>query len=262
MDSLFLFIYSLTPVHAGIGRQIDEYVDIPVQRDEFDIPVIWSSSIRGSLGNNFPNLKKLLGIRDNKSFSESEISVLDARLFLIPARTLYGIWIYVTSPHLLTYYSIYNEILNKNSPITINPIPLTTNDKTIIFENDKAYINEILFDKVKVEESLKNLFNLLPEELIKKDLPKTSVFVTDDSVVRDVINRSLIIQYRVKLKENEKSIDEGPWTEEFIPMFTIFVSGIICKSNCEAVKETINGKSIIIGGKESLGKSLVKLYVK
>jgi CRISPR-associated protein Cmr4 len=261
VDSLFLFIYSLTPVHAGIGRQIDEYVDIPVQRDEFDIPVIWSSSIRGSLGNNFPNLKKLLGIKGDKSFSESEISVLDARLFLIPARTLYGIWIYITSPHLFTYYSIYNEILNKNSPITINPIPLATNDKTIIFENNKAYINEILFDKVKVEESLKNLFNLLPEELIK-DLLKTSVFVVDDNIVRDVINRSLIIQHRIKLKENEKSVEEGPWTEEFVPMFTIFVSGIICKSSCETVKETINSKSMIIGGKESLGKSLVKLYVK
>ncbi len=42
-----LFIYSLTPTHPGTGRGGGEIIDLQVQRDEFDIPVIWASGLKG-----------------------------------------------------------------------------------------------------------------------------------------------------------------------------------------------------------------------
>lgn len=44
-----LFIYSLTPTHPGTGRGGGEIIDLQVQRDEFDIPVIWASGLKGGV---------------------------------------------------------------------------------------------------------------------------------------------------------------------------------------------------------------------
>jgi CRISPR/Cas system CMR subunit Cmr4 (Cas7 group RAMP superfamily) len=39
--------------------------------------------------------------------SISGITLLDARLLAIPARSLRGVWIYLTSPHLLRLFRVY-----------------------------------------------------------------------------------------------------------------------------------------------------------
>jgi len=47
-DAKLILLESLTPLHPGSGRG-SAYVDLPVQRDEFDFPTIWSSSLKGAL---------------------------------------------------------------------------------------------------------------------------------------------------------------------------------------------------------------------
>ncbi|MCX8185483.1 MAG: RAMP superfamily CRISPR-associated protein, partial [Sulfolobales archaeon] len=44
-----LYVRALTPLHVGVGRGYSAQVDLPVQRDEFGFPVIWSSSLKGAL---------------------------------------------------------------------------------------------------------------------------------------------------------------------------------------------------------------------
>ncbi len=83
-----------------------------VQRDEFDIPVIWASGLKGVFRSNFTlrcggndvcrnKVKAIFGLRRGSSEVSdysSSIVFLDARLLLIPARSLKGVWTYVTSP--------------------------------------------------------------------------------------------------------------------------------------------------------------------
>jgi hypothetical protein len=46
-------LFAVTPIHAGIGREEEEYVDLPIQRDFLGLPVIWESSIKGALRTNY-----------------------------------------------------------------------------------------------------------------------------------------------------------------------------------------------------------------
>ena len=49
-----MFTYALTPLHPGAGRAVGGGpADLPVQRDEFGLPTIWSSSLKGFLRSSF-----------------------------------------------------------------------------------------------------------------------------------------------------------------------------------------------------------------
>ena len=50
-----MFIYALTPLHPGAGKAAagGSPVELPVQRDEFGFPTIWSSSLKGVLRSSF-----------------------------------------------------------------------------------------------------------------------------------------------------------------------------------------------------------------
>ncbi|MGC9227526.1 type III-B CRISPR module RAMP protein Cmr4, partial [Caldivirga sp.] len=131
------FIEALTPMHPGLGKGGEGFVDLPVQRDEFGFPTIWASSLKGAVksslllecDNSSNEIERLVCRRrilltfgpDTGEASEyaSAISMLDARLILIPARSLKGVWTYVTSPHLLNYLFTYLEAINDNNRLGI-----------------------------------------------------------------------------------------------------------------------------------------------
>ena len=97
-----LYVFALTTLHPGAGRG-SEHVDLPVQRDEFGYPVIWGSGLKGSLRSYFTRLNKNNKVKtvfgpepasEEVSEYSSAISVHDARLILMPARSLRGVWVY------------------------------------------------------------------------------------------------------------------------------------------------------------------------
>ena len=44
-----LWVLALTSIHPGVGRSEEAHVDLPVQRDEFGLPAIWASSLKGAV---------------------------------------------------------------------------------------------------------------------------------------------------------------------------------------------------------------------
>ena len=123
-----VLIRVLSNVHVGVGYS-GELVDLPIQRDEFGFPAIFSSSIKGALKtsllyafmNTLGSYRKakyavnaLLGPdpEEGESF-ESSIAILDAYLLAIPTRSLRGIYAYVTSPTLLKRFLERIELCSK-----------------------------------------------------------------------------------------------------------------------------------------------------
>ena len=112
-----VLLRAITSIHAGTGRA-GGTVDLPIQRDEYDYPCIYSSSIKGALktallhafaktpGSDYEKargaVQALLGSdpEEGESF-ESSIAILDAYLLAIPTRSLKGVYAYLTSPFLL-----------------------------------------------------------------------------------------------------------------------------------------------------------------
>ncbi|BES81698.1 hypothetical protein PABY_12650 [Pyrodictium abyssi] len=103
--------------------------------------------------------------------------------------------------------------------------------------------------------------------------------IVSDALLPMIIERALIRLTRVRLSRTTKTVTTGSlWTEEYIPHITLFV-GYIADTKYEgkycgnrdiqdAVNELKNimGASdniinLVIGGKESIGKGLLRLYI-
>jgi CRISPR-associated protein Cmr4 len=49
MEGKLFWLVALTAVHPGVGRSEEAQVDLPVQRDEFGLPTVWASSLKGAI---------------------------------------------------------------------------------------------------------------------------------------------------------------------------------------------------------------------
>ena len=91
-----------TPIHPGSGQDTG-FVDLPVARESAtDYPVIVGSSLKGALRDrarqeNLDDIEKIFGKHDNAG----QLLVGDARLLLLPIRSLTRSYCWVTCPHLL-----------------------------------------------------------------------------------------------------------------------------------------------------------------
>jgi CRISPR-associated protein Cmr4 len=285
-SSLVLYVRALTPVHVGVGRGEAAQVDLPIQRDEYGFPVIWASSLKGAIKANLSdNVRKYLGSEPREETLPSHISLLDARLVLMPVRTLRGVWTYGTTPHLLGYLARYLEIhadvskagadVYKEVRQLTNLVPpgATKAISTLVEEKDSLVIvNETELEVEKKKEPLDVLPRVLPSEIAELVKKQGLIIIPDrDGQGLEILSRSLMIQYRVRLSRDTKTVDAGPWSEEYVPMETVFVSVALCRSFkqgdrkieardlCEEFRKAINGKTIYVGGKETIGRGLVRL---
>jgi len=324
-----LFLKAKTPLHAGVGRTYGEAVDLPIQRDENNLPVIWASSIKGALRASkylsfkAKNVEKCLDYIYGPSTPLGEyqfvscLSILDARLFLIPVRSLRGVYAYATSPILLEYLKTYLDILkscckNINSKLIDNLYEGISNLLNNIRESltkvsalvskrsrEKLSINNMLilneyFIK-DYEEFESNVINELSSIIFgNSELVDRIVILSDDIFMR-IVNKSIIVINRVKLKYETKTVDAGPWSEEYVPRGTVFVSAVlysrprfcigdeklsdlrmkaneacaevlkqVCKNSdicsCDIWSIFIDsGRYMILGGHETIGKGIVEV---
>jgi len=334
-----LFVYALTPLHPGAGRAVaGGPVDLPIQRDEFGFPVIWSSSLKGVLRSNFtlkarnaPSEEKRMALETfvraafgpepaSPEVSEysSAISVLDARLLMIPARSLKGVWCYLTSPHLLRYYRVYLEIASnyisqlennlkeldkllesietafKSKKADADRVALVSDEQCLIksVQRSVVMLNEEEFI-AEVKSELAGIWKLLPAGTEQR-----SIAVVTDNAAETLLRKSLVIQSRVRLDYERKTVSPGGlWDEEYLPQRTLMVSLVLAKQPKQSpdkiakrIAENLKGSgagaeelagralkllgnldaaailgnlsqlgSAVLGGKETVGKGIAKL---
>ncbi|ABP50695.1 MAG: type III-B CRISPR module RAMP protein Cmr4 [Pyrobaculum arsenaticum] len=307
MPGRLFWVLALTSIHPGVGRSEAAHVDLPVQRDEFGLPAIWATSLKGAVrakaegglfagpycvdvGKKDECAKVIAAFGPKPEYASehsSAVAFLDAKLFAVPARSLRGVWIYVTSPLLLGFAKLYSQALGV--PLSLPQLPTVGEGEVALSsgrfaENNVAVINEMKF-KVVGEQA--PALNLPPFDKVKQITGSEPGFaVVSDQDLPRVVRRSLLVQYRVRLKKETKTVETGPWSEEYIPPFTVFITGIHCNGRVrEAVRVRLPPKDdkkneevvelknfdpcayveskakgpLWIGGKETVGKGLVEI---
>lgn len=296
-EKALLYLRALTPVHVGTGRAYAAHVDLPVQRDEYGYPSIWASSLKGALKANIGNeaVEKCFGPEPDKlveavvgEYAQSNVVVTDAKLILMPARVLRGIYTYVTSLHLLGYLGRYLEMKDgtklkidedllrdlKEGYAIASKKELIEGERIVVNETTlRARFREDLLEKLKLGKSL-------PVEVYNDFLEKGLVVIPDvNNTSLYIVNKSMFIQHRVRLDRKTKTVGGGPWSEEYVPSNTVFASLILCRGR-EIVVKTDSGEQkvkctldlvkkyvetqmsvVFVGGKETVGRGLVKLYL-
>jgi len=269
--SQLVYIRAITPIHVGAGR--GERVDLPVERDGFGLPTIPASGIKGAIRERFPDHYKTL-LFGSKSAAGC-FTPLDGILVAMPARSLRGVWMLITSPLSLRRLRTYAELSGqKQMSGDFLSMKLPEENEIIIGQdgeskfgiNGKILLNEEYLLSIR-RDDLSQLAKYL-------NLPEPDrLGLVDDTVFKQIVNTSLLTRARVRLESKTKTVETGGlWTEEDVPAEARFITCFLYAPSREEqktaeeiqkiVEKTVfadGGGYLILGGHETVGRGLVKL---
>src|SRR5437588_10429833 len=156
-DTTMLYLYTETPLHAGVGSGLSS-IDLPIQRERTpQYPMIQGSGIKGKLRATAEDAVK------QEKFSQGDVDVLfgpasdsgkgsdhagaliagDARILLFPVRSLNGVFAYTTSYDVLSRFKRDVERGNMQQKPTWN-VPDSVADKALVTSISDVHTNNTI----------------------------------------------------------------------------------------------------------------------
>lgn len=281
MQTLSLFIYTETSLHAGTGSTVS-VVDLPIQRERItNYPMVQGSGIKGALRSQ-ANLTKQeettlfgpstedLRNENNKNARAGAISVGDARIVLFPIRSLMGVFAYATCPHVLAR-------LRRDCGQFKLDIPAPANDESALVTTSSAVMasGSVVLEEFSFKAQHDAQVDQIAQWLSDKALPEgkeydywrkkllNSLVILPDDAFRDFVTTSTEIITRVRLDSAKKTVAEGAlWTQEALPSDTLLMSRIVLSDRQNDTPEVAADsfdRRIQIGGDETTGDGFVAL---
>lgn len=255
MRAKLTFVHALSPLHAGTGQGVG-VIDLPIAREKATgIPYLPGSSLKGTLRDLCAEAKEkkeaVFGPETvNASDYAGSAQFSDQRLLLLPIRSLFGTFAWVTSPFLLQRFK--REAAE--TALTAQPraqIPQPGSEQACVAESGSAiksgegeqakviledldlaavpsptatlwadWLGQQLFPSAPGQE---------PNESVKdwRKLLAARFCVVPDDVMTFLLDTATEVTARIKLLENKKTVQKGGlWYEESLPAETI-LSGLL-----------------------------------
>ena len=238
MKHTIIGLLAETFIHPG-AEQTGGVVDLPVAREKAtNYPFIAGSSLKGALldavkqrGMEEKEYERIFG----KADQAGDLLVSDARLLLLPVRSLTSSWRWATCPHLLERLSRdfrrsgSNEMIDK-TPSVASGSYLATNGK----DGEKLYLEERNFTPAKpaanLEKWIETISRLIDDADAQNWLKERLIVLHDDDFVWFATN-GLAIQARNVLDEKKKSTNL--FYEETLPPDTLMYA-LLAERNSDA----------------------------
>ncbi|MBS1965899.1 MAG: type III-B CRISPR module RAMP protein Cmr4 [Chloroflexi bacterium SZAS-1] len=262
MTTRLLFIHALSALHAGTGQGVG-VIDLPIARETATgLPYLPGSSIKGTLRDS-PGIQ---GVQlDSGCIREDEKQVIfgpptdyasdnagsaqfaDARLLLLPVRSLAGTFAWVTSPYVLQRFArdagatdvgAINTLLDWNAPGQGQAEQCKLAADTKLKLTDDMVVLED-FDLVADEApEVANIADTLGEWLFPdennngfwRNALKKRLCVVRDDVLTFLLTTATEVIARIKLKGDTKTVDTETgalWYEEALPAESILYGLVV-----------------------------------
>lgn len=224
MNAAMLGFLAETPIHPGSGRGLG-VVDLPVAREaSTDYPVIVGSSLKGALRDKAGTAGMNVEDRFGKPDSAGDLMVSDARLLLLPVRSLTTSYRWATCPHLIERY---RRDLRRVGLKPLPEVPDVELGSAMAAGDGELFLEERQFKLVggPAEGTATAIEPLLLHEETRKRLGGQIAVLHDDDFAW-FARYGLAIQARNKLKDGSKT-SENLWYEETLPPETVMYSLIV-----------------------------------
>jgi len=202
-------------------------------------------------------LAKIFGSQNCKG----KLTISDAKILFFPVKSLKGVFAYVTCPYVLNRYG---EDTGKgkifDSEIAEGKIFAS---ETLKVEGSKAVLEEFEFENIGEPKEVIEKLNL-PEDL-KNKISQRVAIVSDDIFSYFVENLTEVVN-RIKIDPETGTVDKktgGLWTEEYLPAESVLYSLWFENEDLNSAEENYlpsDGSLLILGGDQTVGKGIVKLY--
>lgn len=279
-------LHAITSVHAGSGSKIG-IVDLPIQREKHThYPKLEASSLKGSIrayleGNltekRQQDFELIFGSSPGGKEALTQASAIafsDARILLFPIRSLRGVFVWITCPHVINRFNDDMGAFMQDSSFErlVVPNENTVSSDDIILNNDKIVLEEYTFS-IKIDEKTKTLAKRLKSfvgDKITTDL-ESRIVVLSDHEFASFVKLSTEVNARIKIGEKGTAEGGALWYEENVPPEAIFYSYLYFGNvRRNAVKHLSSAKDVQvymeehmpevfqIGGNYTIGKGLMR----
>ncbi|MEN8215701.1 MAG: type III-B CRISPR module RAMP protein Cmr4 [Pseudomonadota bacterium] len=266
-----------TSLHAGIGQTLD-VIDLPIQREAHtNWPFVYASSVKGSMRSLAEEkwddkelIKKIFGPEMNHGTSNRQAGALaigDARLLLLPVRSLTSHFKWVTSPDLLRRFLADCRRLdlakNFKIPETIaKEEGLVSNEHDIDFG---LFLEEFPL-KLKTDEQLDTVIttiaSLMGREDAERALKRQLVMVNDD-IFSHLSRYATAVNAHIKIGDT-RTVQKGAlWYEETLPPDTLLYVPLVAQAVnvIEQIQNLFEHPYLQLGGHETVGMGWCKIEV-
>lgn len=282
--NLMIGLIAQTSIHAGAGSSAGA-VDLPIQREGHNgWPCIFGSSVKGALRTKAEQvLTASDGKRDdatlntifgpdtqNASDHAGAISVGDARLLLLPVRSLTSAFKWVTCPAALDRFKRDSAMLGKELTFTTPTIPQKNNAETALCTTgENLFLEEYRFtvDSVNLDAVINALCELVKRDHFAEALKEQLAIVSNDMFAH-LARSATPINAHIALKDDgSKTVAKGAlWYEETLPPETVLYVPIMAQKSrnqkkpidATAIAASVSGiltnqPWLQVGGNETVG---------
>ena len=274
-----VLVHALSPLHAGTGQGIGG-IDLPIAREKATgIPYLPGSSLKGVLrdraqgkGWDQETLFAVFGPDTQKASEHAgAVQVGDAKLLLLPVRSLYGVFALVTSPYLLERFQREARWVGLELP----PLPSAPAKEGIRVAPGSALVSE---GKVYLEDldlgAQEDSALASWEDWLGKwtEAPvKGRMAVVHDDLMAYLLETATEVVARIRLEDETKTVAPGAlWYEESLPAESLLYTlvraersrrkgkDLVPEAVLDLVKDLLEG-ALQLGGKATVGRGVCQL---
>ncbi|HGX92208.1 MAG TPA: type III-B CRISPR module RAMP protein Cmr4 [Candidatus Tenderia sp.] len=282
MQAKLMFLHALSPLHAGTGQGVGA-IDLPIAREKgTDIPIVPGSSLKGVLRDACKALHgngtctRIFGPDTNSAHEHAGAVVLtDLRLVALPVRSLAGVFAWVSSPFLLKRLARDAQLAGQANVPT--GLTISNTDAALVSDDSALRLNDdVILEDVKLaaQADADAWAGWLAKRLFPDDGTWQTEFNAHFCIVHDDVMAYLLqvgtdVTARIRLKDDEKTVDRGAlWYEEALPAESILAGLVAAQPNGKAEPDEVfqiigelAGHPHQVGGNATVGRGLCRLSI-
>ena len=269
MRAAMLGLLAETPIHPGAGRSMG-VVDLPVARESSThYPVLVGSSLKGALKDKAAGIAPQgLSERFGSQERAGDFLVADARLLLLPVRSLTTAFRWVTCPHLVERYA---RDLRRAGLTPPPPTPVVNKDEVLATGREEADGGSLFLEERQFtvggepDDALVSSFEPLLLHADTRERLKSQTAVLHDDDFAWFVRYGLSLQARNVLDDETKQ-SKNLWYEETLPPDTVMHALVAARtSDALATVDTLfpdEDPYLQAGGNETVGQGWFAVRVR
>lgn len=234
MRAAMLGLLAETSIHPGAGRSMG-VVDLPVAREaSTHYPVLVGSSLKGALKDKAAEVAPQdIGRRFGSQECAGDLLVADARLLLLPVRSLTTAFRWVTCPHLVERYA---RDLRRAGLTPPPPAPEVNKDEVLATRHEEADGGSLFLEERQFtihgapDDALVSAIEPLLLHVDTRGRLKSQLAVLHDDDFAWFVRYGLALQARNVLDDQTKQ-SKNLWYEESLPPDTVMHALIAARTS-------------------------------
>jgi len=295
MQANLYFVHALTPLHAGTGQGVG-VIDLPIAREQATgIPYLPGSSVKGVLRDASQTVDAAQTIAvfgpetENAANHAGALQVTDARLLMLPVRSLFGTFAWVTSPLLLRRLQRDGQFAASATPLPATIPTPGAPSACLVIQGQKGEKCALTEDGTTRTVYLEDLDltaesdagadawaaaiagSVLAQDAAWAKLFRERFCIVHDDVLGFLLETATEVVARIKLQDATKTVQRGGlWYEEALPaesiLVGIFAAQTVTKSGATPAAafshlRRLLDKPLQFGGNATVGRGICRVFL-